>query len=257
MAGVFALSIENSRYYQKILKINKQLKESNNTKDKFFNIIAHDLKSPFASILGFSEMLMEHRKTLENDKIEMFAKVIYDSSKQAYDLLGNLLMWAQSQKGNISFYPEAFCFNNIALENINLLEQQAIKKNLILFSTINDDLQVFADKNMMKTIVRNLLSNAIKFTPSGGKIIVEAIPSPDYVEIIITDTGIGIPENIINKLFRIDTNITTEGTEHEKGTGLGLILCKEFVEKHGGKIWAESIIKEGSTFHFTIPTKNH
>lgn len=255
MAGVFALCIINSRYYQKILEINKQLQESNNTKDKFFNIIAHDLKSPFASILGFSEMLSQNYKTLQNDKIELFAKAIYDSSAQAYDLLGNLLMWAQSQKGSLSFSPEIFNFNIILRENINLLEQMAFKKNIILSSTINAEIQVFADINMMNTIMRNLLSNAIKFTPIGGKIIIGAISSPDFIELTITDTGIGIPGKILNELFSINSNITTEGTEHEKGTGLGLTLCREFIEKHGGKIWADSKINVGSTFHFTIPKK--
>jgi signal transduction histidine kinase len=253
LTGVFALAIENSRYFEKIHEMNKMLQDANNTKDKFFTIIAHDLKSPFVTIMGFSEVLIENIQGFDKNKIEKYITAIYDSSKQAYSLLENLLIWAQSQKGSIDFAPEMFDLKALVIESVDFIETQALKKNVRIINAINEDIYVFADKNMMNTILRNLLTNAIKFTPQGGKIAIICSSFNDHTQIAITDTGVGMNEETINKLFRIDSQITNRGTENENGTGLGLILCKEFIEKHGGKIWAKSKPDEGSVFYFTIP----
>jgi signal transduction histidine kinase len=256
MAGVFALSIENARNFEEIMKINNELKLTNATKDKFFSIIAHDLRNPFAAIIGYSEMLKENIQHFERNKLESFINIIYDSTNQAYNLLDNLLIWAQAQKGDIEFSPETFNFKTLALNNVYLAKQLALKKEISIIMTIEEELPVFADKNMLNTIVQNLLTNAIKFTHPQGSVTISHRIFPEYTEISVADTGIGICDEVKNKLFRIDTHITNKGTENEKGTGLGLILCKEFIKKHGGKIWVESKVNEGSIFYFTIPNQN-
>jgi signal transduction histidine kinase len=256
MTGVFALAIENSRYFQRIMEMNSKLQEANNTKDKFFSIIAHDLKSPFVTIMGFSEVLTQSIRKLDANKVEKYSSAIYDASKQAYSLLENLLVWAQSQNGSIEFKPEIFNLKELIIEIINFVESQSLRKKINIINAINEDILVFADSNMMNTILRNLLVNAIKFTHPGGKIAIIATSYPDHTQIAITDTGIGMNEETLNSLFRNDSQISTQGTENEKGTGLGLILCKEFIEKHRGKIWAKSKPDEGSVFYFTIPKKS-
>jgi len=240
-----------------LLKKNaEELRDLNATKDKFFSIIAHDLKSPFNSILGFSDLLINNFSDYDKDEIEKYLRTIESSSKQAFELLENLLVWARSQTGSIHYQPETIELKSIIHENINLLTNQAERKNIQIFSTITDEAFVNGDRNMINTILRNLLANAIKFTPQFGKIFVSLIPNDESYEISIKDNGIGIAEENIPKLFRIDSKFSTLGTEKEKGTGLGLILCKEFVEKHGGKIWARSELGKGSTFIFSLKS-NH
>jgi len=240
-----------------LLKKNaEELRDLNATKDKFFSIIAHDLKSPFNSILGFSDLLINNFSDYDKDEIEKYLRTIESSSKQAFELLENLLVWARSQTGSIHYQPETIELKSIIHENINLLTNQAERKNIQIFSTITDEAFVNGDRNMINTILRNLLANAIKFTPQFGKIFVSLILNDESYEISIKDNGIGIAEENIPKLFRIDSKFSTLGTEKEKGTGLGLILCKEFVEKHGGKIWARSELGKGSTFIFSLKS-NH
>jgi signal transduction histidine kinase len=234
----------------------KQFKELNATKDKFFSIIAHDLKNPFATIIGFADLLKDNVNKYDSIKLEAILNHIYTSSSMAHELLENLLVWAQSQKGAIEFHPESFDFKALIIGNINIAEKQAVKKQVLIETTIKEPIPVFADKNMLHTVVRNLLTNAIKYTHPQGNVKIGARLYPAYVEISVADTGVGMRDEIKNKLFRIDEHITSKGTENEKGTGLGLILCKEFVEKHGGKIWVESEIGAGSVFYFTIPKKN-
>lgn len=232
----------------------KNLLELNKTKDKFFSIISHDLKNPFNQIIGFSELLV---KTIEKQDIEKstrFANFILESSKSAYKLLENLLEWSRSQTGKIEYNPEKIYPRGIIVETFGLLENIAKEKKIELFNEIPDNLTVHADLNMITTVIRNLVSNAIKFSNLNGKIkIYHTAIENNYIEITVEDNGIGIKAEVIDKLFKIDTNLTTVGTNQEKGTGLGLILCKEFVEKNKGEIYVESQENQGSKFKFTLP----
>ncbi|MGA2406604.1 MAG: two-component regulator propeller domain-containing protein [Bacteroidales bacterium] len=230
-----------------------ELNELNASKDKFFSIIAHDLKNPFNTIIGFSEMLKEEITSGELNKSGEYAGMIYDSATKTYRLLENLLEWANSQRGKISFNPIPLNLSEIFKEDFRILNEIAGRKNIELNSRFTDDLTIVADKNMIKTILRNLISNAIKFTYKNGKVEITATIDNKQVEISVSDSGIGMTKETMAKLFRIDSNLSTHGTENEKGTGLGLILCKEFVEKHGGKIWVESESGKGSIFRFTLP----
>ena len=234
-------------------KSDAKLKESNDTKDKFFSIIAHDLRSPFNNILGFSELLVENLNKFEAAETEKYLVIINSSANNTLILLDNLLNWAKSQSGRIIFNPKKIIFSNVILEIIKLKKSLAKAKNISLNYFSSDEIEVYADENMLRTVLRNLISNAIKFTQFGGNIRVYAILKQDRVEITVSDSGVGINEEVRNKLFSLETNETTIGTANEKGSGLGLILCKEFVEKHGGKIWVESEEGKGSDFKFTLP----
>ena len=234
------------------LKTN-ELSELSTSKDKFFSIIAHDLKNPFNTIIGFSEILKEGIRSGDNAAIKESTELINTSAIQTLRLLENLLEWANSQTGKIVFNPVPFKLNELFNEELNLLNDMAARKNIELLSSLPEDLIIKADKNMIKTILRNLISNAIKFTQRNGKVEVKAISDNKQVEISVSDTGIGIDKETISKLFRIDANISKPGTDNEKGTGLGLFLCKEFIEKHGGRIWVESEEGRGSTFRFCLP----
>jgi len=229
------------------------LHELNATKDKFFSIIAHDLKSPFNSIAGFSGHLVEQVREKNYAGIEEYAGIIQTSSKHAMNLLSNLLEWSLSQTGRIVYNPEYIEMVELITEVTELSTDAARQKSITLSKELPLNVFVFADKNMISTIFRNLISNAIKFTNPGGKIVVSVEKKKDELLAAVRDSGIGIKQPSIEKLFRIDESYSTSGTQNEKGTGLGLILCKEFVEKHGGKIWAESEPGKGSVFYFTIP----
>ncbi|MEN8121816.1 MAG: ATP-binding protein [Bacteroidota bacterium] len=232
-----------------------KLKESNSTKDKFFSIIAHDLKSPFNAILGFTRILLENHKKYDDEKREEVIRLVNDSANNAFNLLEDLLTWSRLQSGHINFSPEKLHLKILLFETITNLQTQADKKNIQLLDTIAEDDMIFADKNMIATVFRNLLSNAIKFTNNNGSVTISSKKqtNSNFLEISIKDTGVGIPKDKIQDLFRIDKDISTQGTEKETGTGLGLTLCKEFIENHKGEIWVESEIEKGTIFYFTIP----
>ncbi|MFY9151758.1 MAG: two-component regulator propeller domain-containing protein [Prolixibacteraceae bacterium] len=230
-----------------------ELHELNASKDKFFSIIAHDLKNPFNSIIGFSEILQNEIKSKNYEVIEEFAGLINISAVQAMRLLENLLAWANSQRGKIVFNPETINLYELLEEEYSMLNDLAKSKNILLKTAFPENITIVADKNMLKTILRNLISNAIKFTPKNGKIDVKASMVNQFLEISVSDNGIGMTREAKEKLFKIDTNQSTYGTENEKGTGLGLILCKEFIEKHHGQIWVESEPGKGSEFKFRLP----
>ena len=242
---------------QEIQSQNIKLKELNATKDKFFSIIAHDLKSPFNLLLGFSSLLLENYSNFNEEKRKEYIKIINDSSLKTYELLENLLTWAHSQSGRIEFLPEKINIKILINEIVLLLEETAKNKNIKILNNTENDLQIFADKNMIDTVLRNLIANAIKFTPKEGDITIKAQNllnenNDSFTEITVKDSGVGISPEIQSKLFKITENISTKGTEEEAGTGLGLILCKEFVEKHNGEIWVESEVGKGSEFIFTL-----
>ncbi|RLD70983.1 MAG: hypothetical protein DRJ10_19810, partial [Bacteroidetes bacterium] len=241
----------------KLAESYKEIKLMNATKDKFFSIISHDLKAPFNGLLNLSELLYEQYEDFDNDKRKHFIKLIYESSKTTFDLVQNLLTWSVSQRKMIAYRPEHFSINQIISENVILLESQAHKKEISLTKDCGGETSILGDKNMISTVIRNLISNAIKFTQKEGtvEIGVKTRHGVSQHEIYVKDTGIGISEGKISQLFGIEHNCTTKGTEEEEGTGLGLILCKEFVEKNGGKIWVESEVGKGSSFMFTLPIR--
>jgi signal transduction histidine kinase/uncharacterized protein HemY len=239
--------------HQKVQQQNIELQELNATKDKFFSIISHDLKGPLNSLTSFSGLLINHADSLSKEEIQMLAKDLDKSLKNLFSLLENLLEWSRSQTGSIEFKPEVFDVNALLKLNRELLNTQALNKKISIFQETESESLVEAHKHSINTVIRNLVSNAIKFTPPGGKISLAISGKEGKVMISIRDTGVGMPPPVIEKLFRIDTKHSTKGTADEKGTGLGLILCKEFVEKNGGEIWVESTVGKGSTFSFTLP----
>ncbi|MBK6962873.1 MAG: PAS domain-containing sensor histidine kinase [Bacteroidales bacterium] len=232
-----------------------RLTELNATKDRFFSIIAHDLKSPFNNILGFSNLLADLVKDKSNNEIVEYAEIIKNASEQAMDLLLNLLEWSRMQTGRIPFNPEAIDIVRLVHEACKLSDVTARLKSIGIIEELPEKLIAFADKAMIGAVMRNLISNAVKYTNSGGYIVVSAQMPVNELLVSVSDNGVGISKTALEKLFRIEESISTKGTRNEKGTGLGLLLCKEFVEKHGGRIWVESESGKGSTFYFTIPMK--
>jgi len=249
------IDITERKQAEHLIKLkNDELQKINSEKDKFFSIIAHDLKSPFNGILGFSQLLSEQIKEKDYEGIEKYAEIIQQSSQRAMDLLMNLMEWARSQTGRMEFSPEFFEMVSLIDEITPLFQEIARHKSIVIKSNLPSNAPVFADKAMISTVLRNLISNAIKFSYPGGQIIISVEENHQReLTISVNDTGVGIPKNSLEKLFRIDENYSTKGTQNEKGTGLGLILCKEFVEKHGGKIWVESEEGIGSRFSFSLP----
>jgi signal transduction histidine kinase len=232
---------------------NVELQNLNATKDKFFSILGHDLKSPLNSLSSFSGLLINYFDSLSKEEIQTLARDLDKSLKNLYSLLDNLLEWARSQTGNINFTPERFDLTNVLQENKELLQTQAANKQITLHQDHTAPLIVSTHKHSITTVVRNLVANAIKFTPQGGSIKIEASEKQSEIVVSITDTGVGMSESTIQKLFRIDSKVSTVGTANEKGTGLGLVLCKDFVEKNGGRLWVESEEGKGSIFYFSIP----
>ncbi|HHC25666.1 MAG TPA: HAMP domain-containing histidine kinase [Desulfobacterales bacterium] len=198
-------------------------------------------------------MLVHYFEELEQEQIKEFIEEINLASRQAFNLLGNLLEWARSQTGRILYSPEKISMDEIVQKNKDLLEQNAKEKNIHLANDVEPDTFVYADKDMIATVIRNLMTNALKYTPYGGKVTITSKNAGDFTETWISDTGIGIGEEDMDKLFRIDTKYSTLGTANERGTGLGLILCKEFIKGNHGKIWVKSEVGKGSDFKFTLP----
>jgi PAS domain S-box-containing protein len=238
---------------QEIKLKNEELSELNAQKDRFFSIIAHDLKSPFNSIMGFSEILVGQINENDYDGIKRYAEIILVSSQRAMDLLMNLMDWTRAQTGRMEFNPEYFEMVDLIDENILLFDDIAAQKGVTINRILSPNIPVFADKEMLNTVCRNLISNAIKFTKPDGEIVISAIEKQTEIMVSVSDNGVGISKTNIEKLFRIDQKYTTSGTNREQGTGLGLLLCKEFIEKHGGHIRVESLEGIGSTFSFTLP----
>jgi PAS domain S-box-containing protein len=236
-----------------IQKINQDLKEMNIQKDRFFSIIAHDLKSPFNAIVGFSQLLKEQVSAGEYQDAVQFANVIYQTSERAMNILVNLLDWSRATSGRMEFNPKLFDLTGLIMENISIFDNIAGQKSIIITRKLPPSVQVNADRNMIHTVLRNLISNAIKFTNLNGEVAISVEKQQREVMVSVTDSGIGIPGKRLGQLFHLDECYSTPGTMNEKGTGLGLILCKEFVEKHGGKMQVASEEGKGSSFSFTIP----
>lgn len=253
---LIAQDITEAYNSKKNLEISEEkFKILNESKDKFFSIIAHDLKSPFNTIIGFSNLLLDEEEEFEEDEFLEIAGVINSTSKETYNLLINLLDWSRSEAGSIIFKPKNHQLFEMAEENVKLLKSNANRKAIDIINNIDPEIHVFADKNMVNTILRNLISNAIKFTNEKGKVSLSSSVEGDMVNICVSDNGIGITKERINKVFDFNLNKSTFGTNKERGTGLGLLLCHEFTERNGGGIWVESEVGKGSTFCFTLPNK--
>lgn len=245
-----------ARKAEELLQLkNQELLRLNAEKDKFMSIIAHDLKSPFNSILGFSGLLLETAQKENIIKLQEYASIINSSSQKTMNLLMNLIQWSQAQSGHMHFSPELFNLAEILDETAELFSYILLQKSISITREAPAEIPVFADKAMIETIVRNLLSNAIKFTHEGGAIHLRVVSEDEKITISIKDSGKGMNKTVQEHLFHIDSNYTTPDTQGNKGTGLGLMLCKEFTDRHGGSIGAESEPGNGSVFYFTIPRK--
>jgi signal transduction histidine kinase len=231
----------------------KKLIELNATKDKFFSILAHDLKNPFNSILGFSNELVQSYERYSDDERKAFVSTIRSSAQGAYQLLGNLLEWSALQTGRLSIQPTNFPIHQLINEVLFEVSGQILSKAIIVENLTEAQLQVKADRNMVSTVLRNFISNSIKFSNNQGSITIKSSTTGNIVTISVKDTGIGIQAETLNNLFKIQEKATTLGTAGEKGTGLGLILCKEFIENNNGKLWIQSKWQEGTTVFFTLP----
>jgi signal transduction histidine kinase len=260
----FRLKKKNTKILQEkndqLEKTNKKLKESeqnlrelNATKDKFFSIISHDLKNPFQALFGFAEAMYNNISQFNTEEIKEYSKAIYESSQNLYNLLENLLQWSRSQLGSIQLSPQKLDINDSLNDIINLLSINAEEKDIDLNNKLAEETTAFVDENVFSTVMRNLLNNSIKFTEKGGKVDIYSRLENSHVVISVSDTGQGISEENMDKLFRIDKNLSTKGTHNEPGTGLGLILCKELIEKSDGKIWVKSKEGKGSVFEFSLP----
>ncbi len=237
-------------------KKNKSLEQLNATKDTFFRIIAHDLKGPLGVMISFTDLLKENLQDFNNEEILEFIKKLHNTSTEGFKLLENLLDWARSQSGKLVYEPKSMNLSSVIEENILLVAHNAREKKININNNISKDAVAFADKNMTSTIMRNLLSNAVKFTPENGSVNINATSGENNINICVTDTGVGINAEDMDKLFLIEKKHHTKGTLNEKGSGIGLILCKEMVEKQGGSISCESTEGKGTTFCFSLLTSD-
>ena len=257
IVGLVGMNTDITQQKQAEVEINeknKQLVKLNAEKDKFFSIISHDLRSPFNGFLNLTELMADSTEKFSPEEFVEYSKSLNESARILYKLLDNLLEWAQIHKGSVSFIPKEINLFNIISQNIEIINQRALQKGITIISEVPDTEKVCADEKMINTVLRNLLSNAVKFTRKDGKIIIKSKPLDDNtIEVSIEDNGVGIPEKDVKRLFKIEEKVSSKGTEGEPSTGLGLLLCKEFVELNKGEISVESERGKGSTFSFTLP----
>lgn len=253
-AELISVALLNSKNLEALKNRELQLQKLNSDKDKFISILAHDLKNPFNALLGFTDMLLTNIREYDFQEIESLLEILYQTSKNTYNLLEDLMLWAQSQSGNLPFAPEKLVLEDVYDEVVAPFSNNP--KNISINYIEDNQIEVIADINMLKTILRNLISNAIKFTNNNGEIKVIVEQNSYTITITVSDNGVGIENKDISKLWDVSEKYSSKGTDGEKGSGLGLSLCKEFVEKHGGKIWVESELGKGSDFKFTLPLKN-
>lgn len=243
------------RIHLELQRTRKNLEKSNLTKDKFFSILGHDLKNPIGAIRGLADELVQNIDEFDTDEIKDFSERILKNSDKVCQLLQDILEWSRLQGNKIEYKPSVLNLGEVINTSINLLSLNAKKKNINIEMLVKEDMEVYADYNMLNTVIRNLISNAIKFTYENGEIIITANMKEDLIVISVKDSGVGIEKENIGKLFNIGSNFSTKGTQKEEGTGLGLMLCKEFVERNGGSIFVESEYGKGSCFSFTVPKK--
>ena len=269
--AVFRDITESKKEVDELLQQNAELKESNISKDKFFGIFAHDLKNPFQGLLGFIDLLYEDLDELTNEQVKEYLSNVRTASYHTYTLLENLLEWSRIQSGKMPFTPTTFDIRDEISSVISVLDNNATQKDILLINEVDSGIMVEADRNMIHSVIQNLITNSIKFSNANGRVVIRGrapqkygkVKSDDgsddqlWLEVSISDNGIGIPDEILPKLFKLNGQYSQPGTANEPGTGLGLVLCHEMVEKNGGRIWAESIAGQGTTFVFTILLSNH
>lgn len=272
LADQIAIAIRNAQLYELEKRLRRteeeraqQLAELNANKDKFFSIVAHDLRGPFQPILSWAYILSRKNAATDPNQVQEIGQKLYRAAKDFAHLLENLLEWARIQQGHILYSPTTFSVHAVAESSIEVLAEMALNKNIHIVCDIDTTLHVHAAMDMTSVVTRNLLSNALKFTPDEGMVMISArsadppatadasAHAPHFVEISVTDSGIGIAPKAVAQLFRIDVHHTTIGTAQEHGAGLGLTLCKEMIERNGGKIWIESAVGQGTTVTFTLP----
>lgn len=248
------LSLKHTR--EQLKNANDKLLQVIHEKDKFFTIIAHDLRNPFIGISSLSQIMVEQLGSLQLDEMEEYAREIHHASTNAFKLLKNLLSWAKSQTGRMDFVPQHLDVQELITETISFVQEAAILKSIEIESQIAEGLSVFADKEMVATVMRNLVSNAVKFTRAGGKVLIRCERSDQHIRISVVDNGIGMTSKMVEEIFRIDVSNGRKGTNGEPSSGIGLLLCKEFTERNGGTITVESQPDQGSTFNITLPVSN-
>ncbi len=243
---------EKTRAEEKLKRLNSQLEQSIADKDKFFSIIAHDLRSPFIGFHNFIRLMDEHLDDMSQDDIRKLTSDMKSNADNLYNLLNNLLEWARVQRGLISYKPQPLLLRELVNISVDLVRPGARQKEISLEAEVPEGLKVMADKAMASTVMRNILSNAVKYTRRKGRISVHAEKDKAMIRVSVKDDGLGMDEKTLSRLFTEDKKSSVKGTEGERGTGLGLLLCREFIEKHGGRIWAESTPGQGSAFMFTL-----
>jgi len=248
--------ITYSRYITKKIA-NEKLKSLNSMKDTLFRIIAHDLRIPFNVLFGYLSLLKDNYESLSDEEKLIYLNNMEKAARQNFHLLENLLLWSRSQTGRLEIEIKDLDLYEIVLENFSIFNSYAQTKNVLLETNISEDIKVKADENMLNTIFRNLIQNGIKFSNEGGKVLINAEKENNYIKVSVEDNGVGMDNETMNKLFELDINKSRSGTAGEAGTGLGLILCKDFIERLGGKIFVESQLNKGSKFIFTIPSANN
>jgi signal transduction histidine kinase len=246
-------TLSQEQTLSKLNATNEELQKANQDKDKFLKILAHDLKNPMFAISGFSDLLIKNFRKYDENTIEKQLGIINATTKKTYDLLEELLLWTRSQSGKIPFEPRTFQLKKVCDDVLSLLNESAATKQIEIISEIDAGFELHADVDMLRTILRNLISNAIKFTHENGQITLRAVQQDTDMIITVSDNGIGMGQEVVSRLWQIAEHYTSPGTKGEKGTGLGLMLCKEFVEKHNGRIWVESEVGKGSDFKIALP----
>jgi PAS domain S-box-containing protein len=255
--GLFSDITLNKRNAEKLQKTTNELQTSNESKDRFISIISHDLRTPFSSILGFTDILLTD-DDISEDKQKQYIGFIQESAQNMLKLVNSILDWTRLQTGRIDYVAERLNIQTVVSNAIQMLTGSALQKNVKLYSTIDHEVFVHGDRNLLLQVFNNLISNAIKFTNSDGEIFISAEPLMDkkVIQFSVNDTGVGISDRDIDKLFSVDDKYTTDGTKGEKGSGLGLSLVKEIILKHGGEISVESEVGTGTSFIFTIPVSS-
>lgn len=249
---ILTLSYKNEKFQKNIIDLNDKVTEDSVEKDKFFSIISHDLMNPFNALLGFSEMLNESARNGDKEDVIEYSSVINQSARRIFNLLQNLLVWSRMKNGKMNYSPKPVRIDELISDSMMILSPIAQNKEINLSWEVNSDITATIDPNMINSVLQNLVTNAIKFTERGGSVTVKAFAESDQLKFIISDSGVGMSEEQIMKLFKLNKTSSARGTDDEVGTGLGLIICKEFIELHHGKIWVESTPGQGSDFCFSV-----
>ena len=244
---------ETKKAEKRLIDSEARLRKINAAKDKFFSVIAHDLRSPFNAIMGFSDLISEQVKNKDYDGLDEMIDYIKSSTQQAFDLLSNLLVWSRTQLGQIQAVPVLTDLSELVKETNHFHRDMADAKRIKFTTKFDKNTSVCCDREMTGSILRNLIVNAIKFSHPGSIVSIAVVSDDDFVTVSVSDKGVGISKENAAKLFCIDANVSTQGTNDENGTGLGLILCKDFVDRQNGRIWFESEEGRGSTFYFSLP----